>query len=140
MDAELWDITMAKRKTKETANRLLTRFLDSVSREETEFVDDPEGGRLATKCEAMARLMFKMALGYNETIQVDKSEDGKKTGVEEVILNHKPDKQMIALVYDRLEGRAVPAEDASKHKSSIADKVSNEGVKRIEQAGKPSKK
>jgi len=132
---------MAKRKTKETANRLLTRFLDSVSREETELVEDPDSGaRMASKCEAMARLMFKMALGYKETVEQDIVEEGKKTGVIDIEVIHKPDKQMIALVYDRLEGKAVPAEDASKHKSSIADKVSNEGVKRIEQAGKPSKK
>ena len=132
---------MAKRKTKETANRLLTRFLDSVSREETELVEDPDSGaRMASKCEAMARLMFKMALGYKETVEQDIVKEGKKTGVIDIEVIHKPDKQMIALVYDRLEGKAVPAEDASKHKSSIADKVSNEGVKRIEQAGKPSKK
>jgi len=132
---------MAKRKTKETANRLLTRFLDSVSREETELVEDPDSGaRMASKCEAMARLMFKMALGYKETVEQDIVKEGKKTGVIDIEVIHKPDKQMIALVYDRLEGRAVPAEDASKHKSSIADKVSNEGAKRIAQAGKPSKK
>ena len=132
---------MAKRKAKETANRLLTRFLDSVSREETELVEDPDGGlRMASKCEAMARLMIKMALGYKETIQEDIVVQGKKQGIREKEITHPPDKTMIALVYDRLEGKAVPAEDASKHKSSIADKVSNEGVKRIEQAGKPSKK
>lgn len=133
---------MAKRKKKkETANRLLTKFLDNVSREETELVQDPDGDvRMATKCEAMARLMFKMALGYKETVEKDVVVQGKKTGIVEVDVVHPPDKQMITLVYDRLEGRVAPAEDASKRKTSIADKVSNEGVKRIAQAGKAPKK
>jgi hypothetical protein len=132
---------MKKRKSKATANRLLTKYLDQVSKEETELFDDPDSGvRMASKAEAMARLMFKMALGYKEVVENDVIVQGKKTGVVETDITHKPDKGMIALIYDRLEGRATTAEDATKRKSTIADKVSNEGVKRIAQAGKSSKK
>jgi len=132
---------MAKRKTKETASRLLTKYLSQVSKEETELIEDPDvGARMASKSEAMARLMFKMALGYKVTEDKDVIVQGKKTGIVEIEVIHKPDKGMIALIYDRLEGRVAQSEDASKRKTTIADKVSVEGAKRIAQAGKKSKK
>ena len=54
------------RRTK--AGRLLSAFIRQIAEEQTEMVKDPETGedRMASKAEALARLIWKKALGYTE--------------------------------------------------------------------------
>jgi hypothetical protein len=85
------------------AKRLLTDFIRQIAQEQTEVIEDEEsGGRMATKAEALARLIWRKALGFKD---VDPA-----TGEER---NFPPDKDMINLVYDRLEGKAGIAENIS---------------------------
>ena len=51
---------------KQRAGRLLSEHLRKIAQEETEFVIHPDGDRMVSKAEALARLMFKLALGYEE--------------------------------------------------------------------------
>lgn len=110
------------------AGQLLSKWLRQIAEEETEFIKDDGNDRMVTKAEAIARLIWKKALGYSE-----KKINSK--GVE-VTENHPPDRTMINLLLDRIEGRAPMSTDMGKKKQSIADKVSEQGAKRIKEAGK----
>jgi hypothetical protein len=71
--------------------------------------------------------MWDIALG-KPTVVVD-----KKTGARVEVKNN-PDKMMMSLIYERMEGRAPLAqEDGSKRE--IADRVDEQAKSRIEQAG-----
>lgn len=106
---------------KQRAGRLLSSHLRKIAQEETQLVKDPEtGDRMATKAEALARLMFDMALGYTA---VD-----AKSGLETV---HAPDRGMISQIWDRIEGRAGPVNDTDAKKRSLPRKVSDENKKRL---------
>jgi len=94
--------------------RLLTDLIKQIAQEKTELIkDENEGDRIATKAEALARLIWKKALGYQE---VD-----PKTQMLEVF---KPDKDMIALIYDRMEGKAGIG-DISGQGDNIPRKISD---------------
>ena len=112
------------KKTK--ANQLLTGFLKQIAGEETErvFIDGEDV--IVSKAQYLARLIWKMAIGYREEI-VDNE------GVHTTI--HKPDKGMMNLLFDRIEGRAVPTSDVGDKKKDIADKISDQGMDRIAKAG-----
>lgn len=111
------------------AGQLLSKWLRQIAEEETEFIKDDGGDdRMITKAEAIARLIWRKALGYSE-----KKINSK--GVE-VVENHPPDRTMINLLLDRIEGRAPMSTDMGKKKRSIADRVGEQGKSRIEQAGK----
>jgi hypothetical protein len=117
---------------KKEANKQISHWLKEIGVEETETVETPDATvRMASKFEALARKMWQMALGYTE--QVEKG-TGAKRKIEEVV--HKPNPSMMCVLMERLEGRvplAVPQADESKR--TIADKVSEEGKKRIAHAG-----
>jgi len=108
------------------AGQLLSRFLKEIANEKTELVRDPETGedRLATKAEALARLIWQMALGWREAVKT-------KKGVMEEIIHH-PDKAMIHMIFDRLEGR-IPYTTVSgdKKKIPVSQRMSEESKKRI---------
>lgn len=116
---------------KQRANKLLTTKLKDILLETTE-VESGEDGQpvLITKAEALARLVVRMALGYKE--EIEKSRDGK-TVVDTVV--HPPHVGMIALVYDRLEGRIPIAKDDEGEKQSLATRVTEQGKQRINAAG-----
>jgi hypothetical protein len=64
---------------------------------------------------------------------------GKKTGVTMKV--HPPDKTFICLVWDRMEGRVAPMDiKGGTEKATAADKVSEQGKKRLEQIAKSSLK
>ena len=118
-----------KRGAKTRAGQLLSQFLRSIAEEPTEFIKDDDGNdRMASKAEALARKMWKMALGYTE-------EKTSKEGADTVIVEYKPDKSMMRLLFDRIEGR-VPTVDEAKDPRTTADKVTEQGRKRIADAGK----
>lgn len=104
--------------------------------QEVESIDDE--GRAITKEEAIARLIYKKALGWNEQkIQVD--EYGNRATYEEY---HPPENWAIQYLYDRREGK-VPqaAEDASKKRSMTASESVRElAQKKINSLAKKSEK
>lgn len=122
---------MSKKKTKHgiktRAGQLLSQFLRQIAEEKTEFVKDDGEDRMATKAEALARKMWKMALGYTETKIED---DGS-----EIKIYHSPDRTLMSMLFDRIEGRAPLSTNLDKHKRTIAEKVSEQGRERIQKAG-----
>ena len=124
---------------KVAAGKLLSKFLREILNEE---YDDPivkakgEEAVMMTKAEVIARHIVRAATGYTEDVDVlDK--DGKKTGIKPVY--HRPDKAYIGLIYDRLEGRASMMDvKGGSDKASLADKVSEQGKKRLGQIVKSS--
>ena len=107
---------------KSRAGRLLSEYLRRIAQEETELTEGTalESGTLITKAEAIARLMFKLALGYKEI---------NKAGDKDII--HGPDRGMIALIWDRIEGRATPINDNLAKRRTLPKKVSDENKRRM---------
>lgn len=112
------------------AGTLLSSHLRKIAQEETELVKGPDGDAMATKAEALARLMWKMALGYEET----NIKDGE-LGVDIV---HAPDRGMMSLIFDRVEGRAAPANENLKKKRKLPAKVSDANKDRMNKIAKDS--
>ena len=113
---------------KTRAARLLTRYIRDIAAEATIPVGDAaadNGVRMETRAEALARMMWKMAEGYTE--EVGKNKDGTNK-----IKVHPPDKGMITIIIERMEGR-VPTIDAKdqKSKASVAERVSEQAKKRM---------
>jgi len=110
------------------AGQLLSKWLRQIAEEETEFVKDDNGeDRMVTKAEAIARLMWKIALGY--TVE-ERNDDGTITKT-----HYAPNRAMMNLLLDRIEGRAPVSTEMGKKKQSVADKISEQGAKRIKDAG-----
>ncbi len=112
------------------AGQLLSKWLRQISEEKTEFTkgEDSNGeDRMVTKAEAIARLIWKKALGYTTE---EKNDDGTTTKT-----HYAPDRTMMGMIFDRIEGRAPVSTDMGKKKRSVADKVSEQGAKRIKDAG-----
>lgn len=112
------------------AGQLLSQYLREISNEETEMVADPKTGedRMATKAEALARRIWQDALGWTETVI---NKDG-----EAVKLSHLPSRAAQTIVFDRIEGRAPASTGESAGKLTAAERVSEQSVKRISEAGK----
>jgi len=105
------------------AGQLLSQFIRSIALEETEFVKDANGeDRMTSKAEALARLIWQRALGFTEQKVINKI----LTDIE-----HSPDKMMINMIFDRAEGRAPLMGSDKKDRRTIADRVSEQGKKRI---------
>ena len=121
------------------AGKLLSKFIKEIA---SEICDDPvikakgEEAVMLTKAEAIARYIFKLALGYEESVDVfDKA--GKKTGIRPEV--HRPDKWAIGVIWDRMEGRVGAADlKAGSDKAKLHDKVSEQGKKRLGQIAKSS--
>ncbi len=127
---------MAKRKSKPMnahgiktkAGMLLSKYIKSIADEETEFIKGEDGDdRMATKAEALARVIWKYALGFDETIVKTKA-DG---GTIEAKKAHAPNTVYIGMILDRTEGRAPLMADGKDGKLKVADRVSAEGKNRI---------
>lgn len=111
------------------AGKLLSKFIRQIAEEETEFVKDGDGeDRMASKAEALAHIVWQRALGYKETKM-----PGDNGPPIEVV--HAPDQKMIQLLWDRMEGRAPTAGEDVSQRPTIAQKVSEQGTKRIGAAG-----
>lgn len=119
---------MAKKSTsthgiKSKAGKLLSQFLKEIAQEETEFVKDENNeDKMATKAEALARKIWRMALGWKEV----ETQDGKLVEV-----MSRPDKAMMMLVFDRTEGRAPTSMSGSDQKLTTAARVSEQSKKRL---------
>lgn len=105
---------------KSRAGRILSQYLRKIAQEETEMIKGPDSDKMGTKAEAMARLMFKIALGYEEyDIKTEKT------------TIHKPSAGMIALIWDRIEGRAAAANENLDKRRTLPKKVSDENKRRM---------
>ena len=110
---------------KARVGRLLSEHLRRIAQEETEFIKGTsDADRMITKAEALARLMFKLALGWEEEIE------NVKTGVM-ITKAHNPSAGMIALIWDRIEGRSVPLVGDGKQGRTLPKKVSEESKNRL---------
>jgi len=110
--------------------RLLSKYIRRIAEENTEFLkaDSPsEDDRMGTKAEALARNLWKLALGWEEVIVTET--DSKR-------VVHPPDAKIAFLLMDRMEGRAPTAVDDTDDRPSAAKKISEQGLKRIKEAGK----
>ncbi len=125
-------MTEKERGHRTRVGKLLSNYIRQIAEEETEMVTDPKSNedRMATKAEALARLIWKKALGWTE-LQVVKGET--------IDIRHHPDKYLMGLLFDRMEGRAPLTVGDSDGKMTTAERVTEQGVKRIESAGELSK-
>lgn len=83
---------------------------------------DDEGNPL-TRLQALALLIWKKALGYTDT--------DPKTGAETI---HSPDRNFVAMIYDRLDGKMAPAiADRGKGKATLSDRVAEQSKRRLNQ-------
>lgn len=111
----------------------LTRHLRDLAAEAETLADS---GDVVTKAEALARLLWRKALGYKETIR-----NREGTLVE---TDHLPESWAIQLIYERIEGKAVPTTTEDAGKVTAAEKVSELSRNRINAlagvaVGEPSK-
>lgn len=109
------------------AGVLLAGFLKQIALEETECVRIDGEDKMVSKAECLARMVWRMALGYEEN---KVTADGVK------VIEHLPNKGMMDVLLDRIDGRAVPVSDTGDRERSIADKISDRGKSRIAEAGK----
>lgn len=130
------DTEKSEHAKKIVAGKLLSKFIREIA---SEIHDDPiirargEEAVMLTKAEALARYMWKAALGFEEDEDVYKA--GVKIGIKRII--RKPDKTFIGMIWDRMEGRAAMIDAKSgSDKASLADKVSEQGKKRLGQIAK----
>jgi hypothetical protein len=114
--------------SKVAAGQILSKFLRTIAEEMTEFEKNGEGEEvIVSKAEALARRIWKAALGYSETTVEGKGNRVTRT--------HPPDKVLMGLLYERLEGRAPLAGMGDSGKQTIPDRVDDQAKFRITQAG-----
>lgn len=95
------------------ARTLLSKYIKEIADENTEAATD---GQMMTKAEALARWVWKAALGYTD-------ENDKV---------HGPDKTCVNIILDRMEGKAAMGTEKDKgQKASLADRVSEQATKRL---------
>lgn len=124
------DKEMSPHGVRTRAGQLLSAYLREISNEETETVRDPKSGedRMATKAEALARSIWRDALGYTET---KVNSEGKR-----IELVHPPIRAAQSIVFDRIEGRAPASVTEGADKLTAAERVTEQVQKRISEAGK----
>ena len=85
--------------------------------------------QMITKGERLAEILADRALGWVETETIeDKKVPG---GVREKVTKHKPEKWAIVMVYERMEGKTPTAIEDKNPGITVADKVSELAVTRI---------
>lgn len=109
---------------KRSDNVKLNKLITKLGNEAYTLSDD---GTPLTRFEALAKLVWDMALGY-------KTKD-PKTDVETI---HFPDKSFITMIYDRMEGKVPLATSVKgdKDRVSAAKKVSEQTKSRLNDLAK----
>lgn len=104
--------------SKQRAGTLLSSFIRQILQEETTYVNTDAKTdadiKIVTNAEAVARTIIDRALG-KFTYYDDKMEVWKTPA---------PDKSMLELIYDRVEGKVGTFEDEKKKQADIPDKIS----------------
>ena len=116
---------------KTSAGMMLSKYLRQVGQERTEVEgNDPASGesRIITKAEALARTMWKLALGYNEE---ERTVDPKSGRQMLRVKRYKPDNTMIALIFDRVEGKVASQENEKGKKQPLSSKVDEQAKRRV---------
>ncbi len=98
--------------SKKSAEALLTDTLLSLAKEKTEVVENST--KRQTKAQALAGLIWKKALGYNEK----STADGKTK-------YYPPATWAIQIIYDRLEGKAGPPEEKAGKRPKVTKRISD---------------
>lgn len=111
--------------SKKSAEALLTDTLLSLAKEKTEPVENST--KCQTKAQALAGLIWKKALGYNET----NGENGK-------VRYYPPATWAIQIIYDRLEGKAGPPEEKAGSRPKITKRVSDLAKSRVNKLAESS--
>lgn len=108
------------------AGRMLSQYLKEMADEVTEFIpgDKDREDRWVTKGEALSRSIWKFALGWKEMVL-----NKKKNVVEEVI--HKPDKSMIHMIFDRMEGKVPVTGGSARKKIPVDQRMVEQHKKRL---------
>lgn len=119
---------MSEHGARTRAGKLLSKYIRQIAEEPTEFLKGENGvdDKMVTKAEYLARLIWKNALGFTEKRMV-------ANVVTDVI--HSPDKGCMGLIFDRMEGRAPLMVGEGDDKLTVSERVSEQGKKRIAQAG-----
>ena len=129
----------AKKISIKKASKLVTEYIRKIA---TETHPDPlitgkgiDDAHMITNAEALARYMWKAALGYTEEVEILDKTTGQVMGTKSVV--YFPDKAYVTLLYDRLEGRVPTVEvKAADDKPTAADKVSELSRNRLNNLAK----
>lgn len=107
-------------------NKNISNWLEKIGSETNTESEIGSDGivRSQTNYEVLARLLFKQALGYVETV---KDESGQ-TIRQQV---HMPDKTSQQVILERLEGKPVTADESSEKLPELLDRVSKAVVDKI---------
>lgn len=118
---------LSERGKKSKAGMLLSSYLKQIANEQTECICGTDGDdRMATKAEKLARIIWEGALGCKDT----KIVHGERV---DVIIP--PDRSMINLIFDRIEGRAPMSTTDPRKKPTVSERITEQGKQRIERAG-----
>ena len=115
---------------KTAAGMMLSKHLRQVGLEKTECSDmDPESGnpRMMTKAEALARAIWKLALGFKEEVRSTNAKGQTKL----TIKVHEPNATFVAMLLDRIEGKVATDKDSAAKKQPISSKVDDQAKKRL---------
>jgi hypothetical protein len=104
-------------------SKAVTRHVRELGEQADQIVE--ELGEIVTRNQALAMLIWKMALGYEEKIP-DPDNEGKT-----ILVRHKPERWAIEMLYDRQEGKTPQALDDGGGKMSALDKVSEIATRRL---------
>ena len=113
------------------AGMMLSKCLRAVGQEKTEIEgNDTETGnaRVVTKAEALARTMWRLALGWKEEYT---EEDAVTHRKKLIVKQHKPDNAMIALIFDRVEGKVASQESDKAKRQPLSQKVGEQAKRRV---------
>jgi len=109
--------------TRNRANQMLSDLVREIASEQTEVAKGgtPEQDRVMTKAEALARVIWDMALGWKE--EEDLIRDGQVVGKR--VKTYPPAQWAISLVYDRAEGKAAQAGDSGTTNPTVAERITD---------------
>jgi len=116
---------------KVAAGMKLSKLIRQIGDETTEVMGlDTDTGcnRVITKFEAMARTIWKLALGYDEVTTIKDAKSGKITTRKKPV---KPDMACMQMIYDRIEGKIATNADSGKKKPPLSEKVGNQTKRRL---------
>jgi len=98
--------------TNTTAGKFLSAALRTLSQE----AHDTDGADVKTRAQCLAELVWNAALGYTKKVWSATDECFAEKPIA-------PQTWAINLIFDRLEGKAIPSEESSDGKPTLAKRV-----------------
>lgn len=114
-----------KKRNRAKANRLVSKYLSEMASKEDAFVKDGDDQRMCTRAEALADLIWKHSMGFEETTD---------TGV---IIKHEPSLSWLKILVERMEGK-VQDVSATRSKKTIADRIKDTTKSKINKIAEDS--